>query len=335
MGSQLSRRSAGGGVTRTAYLSGLGVMGRRHLRALVRAGFSVTATDPNVAARDAATKELVQAGLPASALTVTASPNGEFELAVFAETAPHRLDNYRRFLERGRAHRVLLEKPLSADPAALDAFVTSARDHQQLTATEVNLGRRAWPHVRQLAELCARESHFAMSVTGGAVGLGSIGIHLLDTFLMLSGDSFPDVIWSAVSEGTIKSGRGPQFRDYGAEFVLRSARGTLLASLDAASSANVTMVVRGEHFVAQMDYTDVTWKLSRRRLDSQLPNYRYGADYEVVEHGPLAILQMEELAEMWARGEVRLPTVEQACHVHRLLAIILAAGGAPAPYAFT
>jgi predicted dehydrogenase len=311
-------------------------MGRRHLRGLVRAGFDVIASDPDPAAFGVARQELASAGLPVDRFRAAANgPHGRFDVAVFSETAPPRLDNFRRFLSAARADRVLLEKPLSADPSAFDAFVSLARDYDLSGAVQVNLGRRAWPHIKTLAQLCASERRFAVTVTAGAIGLGSTGIHLLDTFLFLAGEERPQVVWASLSEDAVGSGRGAQFRDYGAEFVLRGSRGTLLASLEAGSSANVVMVVRGAHFVALMDYTDMRWKFSRRRPESTLPNYRYGTDYEVIEEGPLSIVPMDVLTEQWALGRVQLPPVDQACVVHRLLADILLAAGARPPYSFT
>jgi predicted dehydrogenase len=311
-------------------------MGRRHLKGLVRAGFDVIASDPDPAAFGIAHQELAAAGLPIDRVRVAASgPSGRFDVAVFSETAPARLDNFRRFLAEARADRVLLEKPLSADPSALESFVSLARDHDLTGAVQVNLGRRAWPHIKTLAQLCASEGRFAVTVTAGAIGLGGTGIHLLDTFLFLAGEERPQVVWASLSDDVVRSGRGAQFRDYGGEFVLRGSRGTLLASLEAGSSANVVMTVRGAHFVALMDYTDMRWKLSRRRSGSALPNYRYGADYEVVEEGPLSIVAMDVLTEQWALGRVQLPPVDQACVVHRLLTDILLAAGARPPYSFT
>lgn len=319
----------------TAYLSALGVMGRRHLKGLARAGFSVFACDPNPAAHTAARSELAQAGLPEDCLLSDQGLPESVDVAVFSETTTARFENFRNLLARARVGRVLLEKPITANPDEHEMFLSLAKAHGIAERTQVNFIRRTWPHVQRLADMCQREKQFAMTLNGGALGLGCMGIHYLDTFLCLSGDEMPAVRWAILSAETVKSGRGPQFEDFGGDFVLEGSRGRLLASLSAGSSANVVMTVRGEHFMAQVDYNDLQWKLAVRKPGSAMPYYRYGADYEIVEQGRLEVPAMDVISEAWARGTVELPTLEQALVTHRLLDGILRAGGACPPYSFT
>lgn len=321
--------------TDTAFVSALGGMGRRHVKGLVRAGFDVVAVDPNPAVLDVARRELQEAGLDSGKLSMVDRPTGRFGVAVFAETTPDRLANFNQFLDIASAGRIFLEKPLAADPAEYDRFLDVARGHGVADVTQVNFIRRTWPHVQHLADMCSREKQFAMTLNGGAIGLGCMGIHYLDTFLCLSGDEMPAVRWAILSDETVKSGRGPQFEDFGGDFVLEGPRGRLLASLSAGSSANVVMTVRGEHFMAQVDYNEMQWKISRRNADSTMSFYRYGADYEIVEQGRLEIPAMDAVTESWALGKIDLPVLEQALVTHRLLDEILRTGGAHPPYRFT
>lgn len=319
----------------TAYLSALGMMGRRHLKGLARAGFKVFAYDPNPAAHGAARSELVQSGLPEDCLCSDSALPESVNVAIFAETTTARFENFRNFLSRTRVDRVLLEKPITANPDEHEMFLDLAAAHGIADRTQVNFIRRTWPHVQQLADVCSRETQFSMTLNGGAIGLGCMGIHYLDTFLCLSGDEMPAVRWATLSAETVKSGRGLQFEDFGGDFVLEGPRGRLLASLSAGSSANVVMTVRGEHFMAQVDYNEMQWKISSRKADSTLPFYRYGADYEIVEQGRLEIPAMDAVTEGWALGRIDLPVLEQALVTHRLLDEILKAGGAHPPYRFT
>jgi predicted dehydrogenase len=319
----------------TAFVSALGAMGRRHVKGLVRAGFSVVAVDPNPAVLDVTRRELQDAGLDSGKLSMVDRPTGKFGVAVFAETTPDRLANFTSFLNAASASRIFLEKPLSADPAEYDRFLDVARGRGVENVTQVNFIRRTWPHVQYLAHMCLREKEFTMTLNGGAIGLGCMGIHYLDTFLCLSGDELPAVLWASLSAETVKSGRGPQFEDFGGDFVLVGPRGRLLASLSAESSANVLMTVRGEHFMAQVDYNEMKWKISHRKADSTMPFYRYGADYEIVEQGRLELPAMDAVTEDWALGRIDLPVLEHALVTHRLLDEILQSGGAHPPYRFT
>ena len=321
--------------TGRAFVSAMGAMGRRHAKGLIRAGFDVITVDPNPAVLDIARRELHEAGLDSRKLRMVDNLTGGFVVALFTETTPDRLANFSRFLEAASADRILLEKPLSANPAEYDQFLKIARTHGVAKITQVNFIRRTWPHLQTLADMCSREKQFSMTLNGGAGGLGCNGIHYLDAFLFLSGEEIPSIRWVALSQNMIASGRGQQFEDFGGDFVLEGLRGRLLASLSADSSAGVVMTVCGEHFMAQMDYVTRQWKVIRRKLESALPYYRYGADYEVIEQGRLKILEMDAVTEAWALGKIQLPLLEQALGAHRLLARVLRAGGAIAPYRFT
>lgn len=321
---------------KTAFLSALGGMGRRHLKGLVRAGFSVTAYDIDDGLEETVKGELIAANLPVDRVSFArVIPGGNFDVAVFAETTLNRLQNFKQFLGHGKATRILLEKPLSADPGEVREFHAVALAHGAADITQVNFVRRHWPHLHKLAEHCALEDRLSVTLNGGAIGLGCMGIHYLDTFLALSGDEVPEVTWSELSTTLVASGRGAQFTDFGGDFVLSGPRARLLASLEAGSSANVFMTVRGAHFLAQVDYTGMRWKISTRKPNSDLPNYRYGADYVVEEEGIFSIPAMDTLSHDWALGLIEMPGLAQAMKTHDLLDRILQAGGARPPYHFT
>lgn len=320
---------------RTAYLSALGMMGRRHLLGLVRAGFAVSASDPNPVVFEIARNELLKAGLSSDSLNAVQLPGGSYDVAIFAETTLDRLFNFQRFLSLARAEKMLLEKPLSANPKEFIEFVASATQYSVDAKTQVNFIRRTWEHVQRLIILCAAESSFSVTLNGGAIGLGCMGIHYLDTFIALCGDEVPDVVWSSLSDQGVASGRGSQFEDFGADFVLKGRRGKLLASLEAGSSANVVMTVRGAHFMAQVDYADRQWKLALRKPDSTLPNYKYGADYQVIEQCKLDLPAMDSVTELWALDRLQLSPLQRAIGPHLLLDGILRAGGAQPPYKYT
>ncbi len=321
---------------KTAFLSALGAMGRRHLQGLVRAGFTVTAYDINDGLQDTVNKELLAAGFPVDNVVFTRTiPTGNFDVAVFAETTTRRLENFKQFLSHAKAARILLEKPMSADPDEVRAFHAVALAHGVASITQVNFVRRHWPHLHKLAARCSQEERFTVTLNGGAIGLGCMGIHYLDTFLALSGDEMPDVSWSELSKTLVASGRGTQFTDYGGDFVLTGPRARLMASLEAGSSANVLMTVRGAHFLAQVDYTDMRWKISSRKLGSSMPNYRYGAEYVTDEESGFSIPAMHELSHDWAKGLIDMPGLVQAVKTHDLLDRILQEGGAKPPYQYT
>lgn len=318
-----------------AFLSALGVMGRRHLLGLARAGCVVSATDPKPEAFDLARKELATAGFPPDLVQPIVLPEGKYDVAVFSETANVRFHDFRQFLNLAKADKILLEKPLSSDPAECAAYLRVAREYGIESTCRVNFIRRTWAHIQKLRELCSLSKSITVTINGGAVGLGCMGIHYLDTFLYLSGNDMPVVRWVALSSEMVASGRGAEFEDFGGTFVLEGVRSRLLASLESGSSTNVVMVVRGDHFIAQIDYATKQWKLSQRMANSALPNYRYGGDYCVIDEGTLALPAMDAVTEGWVQGQIDLPELEASLMPHYLLDEILRAGGAHPPYRFT
>jgi predicted dehydrogenase len=152
---------------KTAFLSALGAMGRRHLKGLVRAGFFVTAYDVNEGLEETVKEELTAANLPVDRVIFSREiPGGNFDVAVFAETTAKRLDNFKQFLRHGKAARILLEKPMSADPDEVREFYAVAFANGVDGITQVNFVRRHWPHLHQLAERCAQENRFSVTLNG-------------------------------------------------------------------------------------------------------------------------------------------------------------------------
>lgn len=316
-------------MPKTVFLCGLGAMGRKHLAALLRAGYRVTALDPAPDARELA-RAIAKDETAGSLAIVDAVPRVAFDLAVFAEPAPARGANLERFLDEAGAARVLLEKPVAASVTEL------RRAAARLGArAQVNLSRRAWPFTHRLRALAEPSREIVVTLNGGAKGIGCNAVHYLDLFLLLAGGDGARIAYSRLSPLRVPSPRGAEFSDFGGTFLVESGRGTFFASLAAESSAAPVFSVRGDHFIAWVDESDWTYRVQARRADSSLPNYRYGRDYEVIESGSLAPPAPESITAAWARGEAELPSLDDAAVSHELLFEILGQGGAEPPYHFT
>lgn len=320
-----------------AFLSGLGMMGRRHLKGLARAGVQVTAFDPSENSARLAAEELEREGLSADALQWESSiPSGMFDLAVFSETADYRFENVRKFLSGAKATRYLLEKPLSSNPEEshrLPGLFSEAGVSPGAVST--NFPRRSWGYIRRLKELCTNSGEFQLTLNGGAIGLGCNGIHQLELYLYLNGGVMPEIRYCKLSQTRIASGRGERFWDFGGTFLLESPRSAFFCSVSADSSAPSMLTLRGNHFAAWVDESDRTWRVMERSPESALPNYRYGADYRITAEGKANALPLDEVTRLWVSGEVNLPGLDEALAVHDLLDRILLAGGATPPYHFT
>lgn len=318
-----------------AYLSALGIMGRRHLKALIKVGCLVEVYDPNINAFEIAKSELLKEGLDCTKLVSVSKPSGKYNFAIFSETALSRLNNFKFFLDNAQADKILLEKPISANPKEFKEFLELAQRKGMGDNIQVNLIRRSWEHIRKINEYCKNEKDFVMTINGGAIGLGCNGIHYIDNFILFSGNEMPVVKWVKLSKNIIESGRGKHFHDYGGNFVIETSRGTLMASITANSSSNILMTVKGKHFMIYLDYNDFSWKIFERNKSVNLPLYRYGAEYEIIENGNFEIPTVDFLIKEWTKGTVELPNLKTSLLSHKLLENILTSGGIAPPYNFT
>jgi predicted dehydrogenase len=322
---------------RNVFLSGLGTMGRRHLKGLVRAGFHVVGFDPDPASYNKALTELSEAGLSGDHFSwVDNYPTATFDVAIFSETASWRYQNIVRFLEVSKASRYLLEKPLSANPDEVEQYSgLFAAAGVAADAIYVNFPRRTWVATKILRELITGSVDVQITINGGAIGFGCNGIHYLDFVLHLAQTDVAEILFCELDEQRVASGRGSQYLDYGGRFLLRTGNISLFCAANAESSAPVLLTVRGDHFIVLLDETNLSWKVLKRSPDSKLPNYRCGADYSVMEQGALLVENLDVVTERWIERTVELPTLAEALPAHRLLERILKAGGAKPPFSYT
>ena len=106
-----------------AYLSGLGSMGKRHLKGLIKLGCVVETYDLKKNLFDLVKSELKEEGLNYKNIINVEYPCGKYDYAIFAETAPSRLENFQYFVRKSYAKKILLEKPLSPDPNDFNNFL--------------------------------------------------------------------------------------------------------------------------------------------------------------------------------------------------------------------
>jgi hypothetical protein len=314
------------------------MMGQRHLKGLLRAGYHVTGMDPRAPNVEGTLQELAKEGIRAEQFSFDRElPSGGFDLAVFSETAPFRLNNFSQFMSRCEARRILLEKPLAVNRPDLDSYseILHSKDLPR-DSVSVNLSRRTWPFLQQLKERCSHSGEILLTVTGGALGLACNGIHYLDLFLFLSeGKGDVETKFVNLSRSQVASGRGAAFHDYGGTFILQRGTATFFGSLSAESSAPTVVSLRGDHFTCWIDESDFTFRLQSRKPTSKEPNYLYGRDYGLEETGTLRPTPLDEVTRRWANNEISLPAFSDSVKAHHLLFDILEKGGANPPYYFT
>lgn len=320
-----------------AFLSGLGIMGQRHLKGLISAGLDVVAYDPSLESGEVALQGLVDAGLKADKFTHTTSmPKTDFEIAVFSETAAYRFENVKEFLSLSSANRFLLEKPLSANPEEVDSYLELFKVHNvDQNNISVNYPRQTWFYAKRLRELSLKSSKVRMTINGGAFGFGCNGIHYIDMFLFIVAGKMPEVSYCSIDEELIASGRGDIFKDYGGEFLIKNERGSLYCAGTATSSANVVFSITGDNFFAWVDESDLSWRLKIKDSSSEQPVFRFGWDYKSEVEGVMEVDSLDVLTANWVAEKESLPSLSDAIMAHHLLHKILESGGVKPPFSYT
>ena len=325
-----------GSEMKRAYVSALGIMGRRHVVGLVRKGYHVDCFDPSDAAHEALAADLERNSLDKGLVERVEAGAGSYQAAIFTEHADLRFGNVGRFLDMAQAERVLLEKPLSSDPDEVEAYAgLFARKGMSDAQVSGNFTRRAWAPFHRLKAICDTAEKIHMSVHGGAYGIGGNGIHHMDLFLYLTGDLPTHVSGVELFEPTIRSGRGDRFVDYGGTFELRNQRGMMRNVCVPTSSVAPLVMITGENFSAIINERTLEWELAVRKPESTLPPYRCGADYEVIESGVMDYLPMDHVSGLWAEAEIELPDLSTILTAHRLLHECLEKAGIGKPFRYT
>ena len=134
-----------------------------------------------------------------------------------------------------------------------------------------------------------------MTINCGAMGLGCIGIHYIDNFIYTTGEAKTNLVGVNCLK-KIKSPRGKNFQDYGANFVLENRKGTMFGSMSSQSSSHLIMSVRGKNFKSYFDYTRMRFTLLERSQNSKLPLHRYGLDYKIIKEEKI-LLDLQSLIQ--------------------------------------
>ena len=318
-----------------AFISGLGSMGRKHLKGMIRLGCYVEGNDPNKKMFEIAKNELKKEKLDFENLSRVDYPSEMYDFAIFSETASSRLTNFELFTNKSYAKKILLEKPLSSNPNEIEAYLNIAKNYKIEKQIEVNMIRRSWPHIKKILDYCKNEKEFVMTINGGAIGLGCNGIHFIDNFILFSNNEMPIVNWADISQKFIESGRGKEFYDYGANFVLSSSKGKMLSSITANSSSNVVLTIKGKHFLITVNYGNLTWNIMERRRNLNIPLYKYGSHYKTVKNGTFNIPTIDTFIENWTQNKLKLPNLKIANLSHKCIENILVSCGINPPYSFT
>jgi len=305
-------------------------MGQRHLFGILEEASSVTLVEPDQNAQkicyNIAHEKLGNDFLTLNNLYDLGS--GEiFDLAILSGPASGRLERFSWLLERG-VNTMLVEKPLEQSRKKTRAFLSAAKSAKARVWT--NHYRR---NLAGFSELLALQQPLTITVTSGAMGLGTNGIHWIDFSLYMTDQSSGKLLFGEIDKLPIGSGRGSQYRDYGGRglFAFPDGSRLYLSSVPSSSAPTVFTVITGhQHWVIDQ-FTDRTI-VHQRPEGVKHPMYLYGKDYcssvrEDLEAVNLASHTRLFISALKQKMNPKFPTLEMVAPTYELFFDLLETSG--------
>jgi predicted dehydrogenase len=319
-------------------LIGAGSMGIRHIRSIVnllKPEVSLVVIDSNQEAVKNV-QEMFSSSIDQISFTTLEEVSGYFDGAVVSTSAMNRKEIIQKLVVDHGIKNLLIEKPVEQSYASV-CHIVDILDQYNAKAY-VNFIRRPVPQYQRLLEIVQDYSQFnsgvnEINISGGAVGIGANGIHLIDFVVWFVNAFSYRIKYAQISPDLIPSGRGKHYSDFGglALIDLFDVSGKLKAktyfNLSSQSSIPYSFTINGPHARLTIDEFQKTYTLTMREELSVLPYYRYFTDYSPIETYPLE-LDLEQVVEVmgiqeWSKSfknqKVRLPEVKETLLAHRIL----------------
>ena len=308
-------------------------MGVRHALGAIKADSvrTLKVIDKSQAALDSARVQLQSSGAKKDIKFDTVLDLDEqYDVIILSTTAETR-NRLVNDLLRCPPRFLLIEKPIGQSVNEAEKLCAMLSRNPN-TITSVNLNTRLQECVKRLkCDLLSLDQFRGpkhINVTAGAIGIGSNGVHLIDKcFYLLDADSAV-VKTAEIYDDVILSGRGEKFIDFGGWADVRFTRngdfvGKLSIQIIPTSSYGWNFEVVGANGYMSLDTISGKYTKNLRRADSQLPVYRYAADYDKLEIETFQPENLDLLTTKWlnglSNGEDLLPNLEYGMKVHGVM----------------
>lgn len=252
-----------------------------------------------------------------------------FDVCIIASTASNRkatLD----MVEKTKCAYVLVEKPLGQSKSEVEDLLKHTTTLSAKVA--VNLNMRLYDNFialkKTLHEVPQYQGEKVISLNIGSVGIGANGIHYLDLCTFLLDADRTELVAGEIEPVTLPSGRGAEFGDFGGWCTIKFYKGDTYQGRAHLSITAQSSAFGGWQIIcpnARIAFNEVEQAITHqvRKADSQLPVYRYAADYEAPQKATFAAPFLGDLTAKWldaiAQGEQILPSIENALQAHELM----------------
>lgn len=309
---------------------GSGRMGIRHMQGVlsVQEVSAVTILDISESALENA-KNATNGDNRVTTLLVGEYKPISHDVCIIASTANNRKQLINLAVESG-CKSILVEKPLGQSLEEVKDLVNYASNLQ--TSVNVNLNMRLYDCYNKLAEdlrKCQQLQGFkTITINTGTLGIGCNGIHYLDMLFVLFDADNAELVSAEIEPNLIPSGRGPQFGDFGGWAVVNFYKKEECVGRAMVSMSSTSAAFGGWEIIAPfgriiIDEIAATRKTTLRKVDSQLPLYRYAGDFMPLETDTFEAPFLGDLTAKWIKGLIDgknlLPEVFESVKVHELI----------------
>lgn len=204
---------------KTIMIIGAGQLGSRHLQAILLSSIplNVIVVDPDRNSMEMAesrANEITLGNEVTKINYVTAIyPGTQIDLCIIATTANIRFAVFKELTLKRRVKNIIFEKVLFQKES--DYTETARILESNSINAWVNCTRRMYPSYQKIRNLLAEESKIKMSVSGNQWGIGCNGIHFIDLFAYLTGNTDYMIDGSLLIEDVSESKRSGFFEVYG------------------------------------------------------------------------------------------------------------------------
>jgi predicted dehydrogenase len=289
---------------------GAGQLGSRHLQGLVqsRLALNVTVVDPaseSLALAKLRANEIIFGNQETNISYLQEIKEGVvFDLAIIATTANVRFRVFQNLISKCSVKNIIFEKVLfQKEEEYIEVEKLLASNN---ISAWVNCPRRVFPVYKSLKTLLKNEANFNISVKGDNWGLACNGIHFIDLFSYLTGNSDYHLDRSFLNKKAIDSKRNGFFE----------VNGTLHGQDDFGNSFNLTCTDE-QGITVNVSIITPNFEIVIKETDGQVLIKHNGQEhkepYVPIYQSQLTFLNVEEIVEL---GSSSLTSFSESKSIH-------------------